>query len=87
LCLSDKKHAVQSGIAEISVADQARDKSFAATRRRERIELARTPQLQLQLANSSPAIRHLIFVGSLIFLLFNMLLLLVEGCHVQIGFR
>jgi hypothetical protein len=45
------------------------------------------PQLQLQLANSSPAIRHLIFVGSLIFLLFNMLLLLVEGCHVQIGFR
>jgi hypothetical protein len=26
------------------------------------------PQLQLQLANSSPAIRHLIFAGSLIFL-------------------
>jgi hypothetical protein len=27
------------------------------------------PQLQLQLANSSPAIRHLIFFGSLIFYL------------------
>jgi hypothetical protein len=27
------------------------------------------PQLQLQLANSSPAIRHLIFVGSPVFLL------------------
>jgi hypothetical protein len=27
------------------------------------------PQLQLQLTTSSPAIRHLIFVGSLIFLL------------------
>src|SRR6266481_3678120 len=30
------------------------------------------PQLQLQLANSSPAIRHLIFVGSPIFLLLHL---------------
>jgi hypothetical protein len=30
------------------------------------------PQLQLQLAASSPAIRHLIFVGSLIFLLLHL---------------
>ena len=35
-------HAVQSGIAEISVGDQARNKSFALTRHRQRIELART---------------------------------------------
>src|ERR1700757_1231177 len=44
------------------------------------------PQLQLQLPTSSPAIRHLIFVGSLIFLLLASRLVLVEECHVEVGF-
>src|ERR1700726_31330 len=37
------------------------------------------PQSQLQLANSSPAIRHLILVSSLIFCSFTLRLLLFEG--------
>src|SRR5260370_40938328 len=43
------------------------------------------PQSQLQLANSSPAIRHLILVGSPMFLLLHLALPPMKKCHVKIG--
>jgi hypothetical protein len=39
------------------------------------------PQLQLQLTTSSPAIRHFVFVGSLIFRSSTLLIRLIEGCN------
>src|SRR5215472_12627894 len=44
-------------------------------------------QLQLQLANSSPAIRHVICVGSPVFCCFMSPLLPIKGCHTQVGLR
>jgi hypothetical protein len=85
---ASETHSVQSGIAKISVSNLPRYKGLAVPGRRHRIKLAGTAQLQLQLASSSPASRHLIFVGSLIFvLLHNAARSQSRNVTLRLGFR
>ena len=60
-------HAVQPNIGEITIGDQACNKASHCPVVGSALNWQGQPQLQLQLASSSPAIRHLICVVSLIF--------------------